>query len=94
MPKSIQAAAEGMPKSQIIPFPAGADAEAREDAVTDLAADMIRLSSVLKSLLEDRIRDTGKGPLTIARKDAADVQFIARQAIDTAERLQKAWEAV
>ncbi|MDO6963997.1 hypothetical protein [Rhizobium alvei] len=92
MPKSLQAAAEGLPK--IIPFPAGADAEAREDVVTDLAADMIRLSSVLKSLLEDRIRDTGKGPLTIARKDAADVQFIARQASDTAERLQKAWEAV
>lgn len=96
MPKSIQTAGEAMPKIKILAFPADAGAvqEQREAVLTDLIADMVRMSSVLSTLLEDRIRDTGKGPLTIARKDAADIQFVAGQAAAYAERIVAAWEAI
>ena len=81
----------------VLPFPPGtpdAGKVQREAALTDLIADMVRMSSVLSSLLEDRIRDTGKGPLTIGRKDAADIQFVAGQAAAYADRVQAAWEAI
>lgn len=92
---------EGMPKSQVLTFPAGAvdtapqKARERAEAVlTALIADMVALSSVVASLVEDRIRDTGKGPLTIGLRDARDIQFIAGQAAAYADRVRQAWEAI
>jgi len=96
MPRLTQAAGEAVLKNKILAFPAdaGAAREQQETALTDLIADMVRMSSVLSSLLEDRIRDTGKGALTIGRRDAADIQFIAGQASACADRVQQAWEAI
>jgi hypothetical protein len=88
------AAAEGMPKSKIVPLRPDATGEQQQDALTEIIGDMVRMSSVLNSLLEDRIRDTGQRSLTIDRRDAADLQFIAGQVAAYAEQVQTAWEKI
>lgn len=57
-----RAAAEGMPKSKIVPLQPDATRDQQDEGLTELIGDMVRMSSVLSSLLEDRIRDTGEGP--------------------------------
>lgn len=96
MPRSTQAAGEAVPKNKILPFPSGAATtrEELEATLTDLIADMARMSSVLSSLLEDRIPDTVKGALTVGRRDAADIQFVAGQVTAAADRVRAAWEAL
>jgi hypothetical protein len=80
----------------VLPFPseAGNSREQREAALTDLIADMVSMSSVLSSLLEDRMRDAGKASLSIGRRDAENIQFIANKAVAYADRVRKAWEAL
>ncbi len=96
MPKTqIQAAAEGMPKSTVLSFSASTGTkEQREAELTDLIADMVNMSSVLSSLLEDRMRDTGKGSFSVCRKDARDIEFVAERVSDYAVRVRQAWEAI
>jgi hypothetical protein len=95
MPNSpIPANAEGMPKSRVVPFPAEAAKKHREADLTNLIADMVNMSSVLATLLEDRIRDTGMRSLEVDCRDASNIQFIATQAAAYAERVREAWEKI
>ena len=88
------AAAEGLPPSKIVQLRPDATGEQQQDALTALIAEMVRMSSILTSLLEDRVRDTGQKSLTIGRRDAADLQFIAGQVAAYAEQVQSAWEKI
>jgi hypothetical protein len=64
------------------------------DDLNKAIADLVRMSSVLTSLLEDRIRDTRECTLTLDRHDAADIQFVAGQVAAYAEQVRTAWEAI
>ena len=90
----IQRPPRAKPGTKIVPLRPDTTAEQREAALTDLIANMVRMSSVLSSLLEDRIRDTGERSLTLDRQDAADIQFIAGQVAAYAEQVRTAWEKI
>jgi hypothetical protein len=93
--RPIPATAEGMPRTKILPFQADATTkEQREAALTVLIADMVRMSSVLSSLLQDRIRDMGRCAFAVDRRDANDIQFIAGQVAAYAEQVQSSWEKI
>jgi hypothetical protein len=81
-------------RSSVVNIRSNANREQRQEALTALIGDMVRMSSVLSSLLEDRVRDTGQRSLAVDRRDAADLQFIASQAAAYADRVQAAWEAL
>lgn len=79
-----------MPSTPII----GTAKNTPED-LTDVIAATRRMTSILATLLDERIVDTCKGEaLTVYRQDAADIQFAARQVVDLVDRVGEIWEAL
>lgn len=70
-------------KSPQTPEPKGVhnlNTPATADDLTDVLTDTERMASILTTLLEERITDTGKGStLSVRRQDAEDIRFAAGQ---------------
>eukprot|EP01030_Chromulinospumella_sphaerica_P030083 gene30083-30578_t len=64
-----------MPKTKILPFPSDASTkEQREAVLNDALDDTERMASILSTLLDERICDTGKKTyLMVNRRDADDI---------------------
>ena len=63
------------------------------DTLTEALADTQRMASILSTLLQDRITDTGRS-LTIHREDAKDIRFAAEQLLAMLGRAGEIWRAV
>lgn len=98
MPRSTRAAAEGMPKSKVLPFPADGDGaliEHRQTELTGALADAERMASILSTLLQERIIDTGTGStLAVGREDAEDIRFAGQQLMAMLARAGDIWRAI
>ena len=68
---------------------------ATADHLTNALADTERMASILTTLLEVRITDTGKGStLSIRRQDASDIRFAAEQLLAMLARAGDIWRAI
>lgn len=65
------------------------------DDLTDALADTQRMASILTTLLEERIIDTGnRRHLTVGRQDASDIRFAAGQLLAMLARAGELWRAI
>jgi hypothetical protein len=65
------------------------------DDLTNALADTERMASILTTLLEERLVDTGKGPtLSIRRQDGSDIRFAAEQLRTMLARAGEIWRAI
>lgn len=76
------------------PLPVVQTAKPCADDLTDVIAGTRNMASILATLLEERIVSTGKGPLTVGRRDADDLQFAARQLMLLIDQAAEIWEAL
>jgi hypothetical protein len=85
-------------KSPQTPQPKGAhivNTPATADDLTIALSDTERMASILSTLLEERITDTGKGPtLSVRRQDADDIRFAGEQLLAMLTRAGDIWRAI
>jgi ABC-type transporter Mla subunit MlaD len=64
--------------------------------LADLLSGVERMASILSTLLQEGIKDTGKGrqSLSVSRQDARDIDFAAQQLVAAAEKANEIWRAI